>query len=131
MDNASAQIEELKQEVALLRKHLAQSDARMLTCLVRSNAEILACQIELAMFRDAIAKDTAHAAADRRKRHDIVVEEMNALWKNNQAINDLIIEIHLFLWPVVEKVFPSLLTKYAAVGQRFKATGTYSESKPH
>jgi hypothetical protein len=130
MDNAQAQIDELKQEVALLRKQLAQSDARMLTCLVHANAQNLASQTEFAMFRDKNAKDLASAAADRKKRHDIVVEEMNALWKNSQILDNNILEIQQFLWPIVERIFPSLLTKYAAVGKRFKASGSYSEAKP-
>jgi hypothetical protein len=129
MENEGAQIEELKQEVALLRKQLAQSDARMLTCLVKANAEILACQTELAMFKGATAKELACAAADRRKRHDIVVEEMNALWNNSHSLDSMITEIQQFLWPVVEKLFPGLLTKYAAIGKRFKASSTYSEAR--
>jgi hypothetical protein len=55
---------------------------------------------------------------------------MNALWKNNQALDSVIGEIQQFLWPVVENIFPGLLSKYAAVGKRFKATGAYSEPKP-
>lgn len=129
MDNAQAQIEELKQEVALLRKQRAQSEARLLACLVQANTEILACQTELAMFRDEVKKENAKSSADRRKRHDIVVEEMNALWNNSHALDSMITEIQQFLWPVVENLFPGLLTKYAAIGKRFKATGAYSEAK--
>jgi hypothetical protein len=130
MENAQAQIEELRQEVALLRKRLAQSEARLLACLVQANTEILACQTEFAMFKDEVRKEMAKSAADRKKRHDIVVEGMNDLWNNSHALDSMITEIQQFLWPVVENLFPGLLTKYAAIGKRFKATGAFSEAKP-
>jgi hypothetical protein len=129
MDNAQAQIEELKREVALLRRQLAQSDARLLTCLVHAEAKILAGQTELAMFRDEVKKEIAKSGADRRKRHDIVVEEMNKLWENSRALDGIIGEAQQFLWPVVEKLFPGLLAKHAAIGKRFKASGAFSEAK--
>ena len=130
MDNAEAQIAELQQQVTLLRKELAQSEARLLTCLVKANAEILACQTEFAMFRGKNAKELASAAADRRKRHDIVVEEMNELWKNSRLIEHKVVEIQQFLWPVVENIFPNLLAKCTALSKRFKEPGLYSEPKP-
>lgn len=67
MDNASAQIEKLQQEVASLRDQLGRTEAKMLTCLVRAEAKSLATQTELAMLKDAIAKDTAKTS-DRSRR---------------------------------------------------------------
>ena len=130
MDNAQAQIEKLKQEVALLRKQLAQSDARMLTCLVQAEAKTLACQTEFAMFKDAIKKDTAKTNADRAALDATVKEEFNAVWKNSRLIEHAIVDIRLFLWPIVEKIFPNLLTKCNALSKRFKEPGLYSEPKP-
>lgn len=130
MDNAQAQIEELKQEVALLRKQLAQSDTRMLTCLVRAEAKILTCQTELAMFKDAVMKETAKTIADRAALDAVVKEEFNAVWKNSRLIEHKIVEIQQFLWPVVENIFPNLLAKCTALSKRFKEPGLYSEPKP-
>ena len=107
MENAAEQIEELKLEVALLRKERAQSDAGMLTCLVQAETKILACQTELAMFKDAIRNDMAKTDADRAALDAIVKEEFNALWKNSRLIEHAIVDIRLFLWPVVEKIFPN------------------------
>jgi len=129
MENAEARIEQLEQEVALLRRQLAQSDARLLTCLVQANAKILAGQNEFSMFRDEVKKEFAKSNADRRKRHDIVVEEMNKLWDNSRALDGIIGEVQQFLWPVVDKLFPGLRAKHAAIGRRFKATSSYSEAK--
>jgi hypothetical protein len=129
MDNAQAQIEELQQQVTLLRKQLAQSDARMLTCLAKANANILACQTEFAMFKDAIKKDTTKTNADRAALDAVVKEEFNALWKNSRLIEHKIVEIHQFLWPVVENIFPNLLAKCTALSKRFKEPGLYSEPK--
>ncbi len=126
MENAQAQNEELRQELALLRKRQAQSEARLLACLVQANTEILSCQTELAMFKKASAK----ANAERAALDATVKEEFNAVWKNSRLIEHAIVDIRLFLWPVVEKIFPSLITKCNALSKRFKEPGLYSESKP-
>jgi len=121
MENAQAQIEELRQEVALLR----EQQRRMLTCLVQSEAKILACQTELAMFKKASTKtDAERAALDAT-----VKEEFNAVWKNSRLIEKSVGEMQSFMGPVVDKLFPNLLKHYVAIGERFKSPGTYSEAK--
>jgi hypothetical protein len=55
--------------------------------------------------------------------------EFSALWKNSRLIEHKILEIHQFLWPVVENIFPNLLAKCTALSKRFKEPGLYSEPK--
>jgi hypothetical protein len=129
MDNASAQIEELRQEVALLRDQMARADARLLTCLVRSEAKILACQTDLAMLKDFTKRETAKCQTDVAALEVVAKDEIVTMWKRVRALDCAVAEIQEFIGPVVEKIFPKLLKSYVAVGEKFKASGTYSEVK--
>jgi predicted nucleic acid-binding Zn-ribbon protein len=100
MDNASAQIEKLSQEVALLRDQLACAEAKILKC----QADVAALEV--------VSKD-----------------EIVTMWKRVRLLDSAVAEIQEFIGPVVEKIFPNLLKNYVAVSEKFKAAGTYSEVK--
>lgn len=129
MDNAEAQIKELKREVALLRKQLAQSDARMLTCLVRAEAKILECQTDLAVLKDSTRRETAKCRTDLAALEDVAKREVMTMAERVRYLERGLAEIQLFIGPVVDRLFPNLLKAYVAVGERFKAAGTYSEAR--
>jgi hypothetical protein len=100
MDNASAQIEELRQEVALLRDQLACAEAK-----------VVQCQTDVASLED------------------VSKSEIVKMWKRVRHMDNVVVEIQQFIWPVVDKVFPNLLKNYADVGERFRAPGTDPEVK--
>jgi predicted nucleic acid-binding Zn-ribbon protein len=100
MDNASAQIEQLRQEVASLRDQLAHADAKILKC------------------------ETEIAALEEISKSEIV-----KMWKRVLHMDKVVVEIQQFIWPVVDKVFPNLLKNYVDVGERFRAPGTDPEIK--
>jgi predicted nucleic acid-binding Zn-ribbon protein len=100
MDNANAQIEQLRQEVALLRDRLACAEAK-----------ILKCQAEVASLED------------------VSKSEIVKMWKRVLHMDKVVVEIQQFIWPVVDKIFPKLLKDYVDVGERFRAPGTDPEIK--
>jgi predicted nucleic acid-binding Zn-ribbon protein len=100
MDNASAQIEQLRQEVALLRGQL-----------VHAESKILKCQADVASLED------------------VSKSEIVKMWKRVRHMDSVVVEIQQFIWPVVEKVFPNLLKSYVDVGERFKAPGSDPDIK--
>lgn len=101
MDNAQAQIEELKQTVALLRDRLACAEAKITDCQT-SVAEL----------------------------EEVAKSEILKMLERVRHVDNGLSEVQQFIWPVVEKVFPKMLKSYVDVGDQFRAPKTdYRESK--
>jgi lipoate-protein ligase A len=49
--------------------------------------------------------------------------EMGEIAKRLRATFSQLAEVQEFLWPTVDKVFPSLIREYEAIGERFKGIG--------
>jgi hypothetical protein len=99
MDNAQAQIEELKQEIASLRDQLACAEFR-----------ILNFQTDLA----SLEKISKSEIIKMWKRFEQLTEDQQNYWNTTTGNMDYIYkrlrEIDTCIWPVVYKVFP----KYSA-----------------
>jgi hypothetical protein len=106
MDNADAQIEELKQEVALLREQLARAEVKISKCQTDvaaleevSKSEIVKMWQRFQDLADAQLNDYTHAA-----------NNIDYIYKRLREIDGCI-------WPVVHKIFP----KYSDDMKRIEA----------